>query len=374
MREVNQRLASLSKAEARVLAEYSFGAAVTQNIGQITIATFLSKLLGDKPDTVRRRLREFTYDAWDKRGRDRRQVDVRASFGPLLAWVLADWVDDEILLALDPTYLGDRFVILSISVIYRGSAIPVAWHVQRAHQTGSWHTIWVRLLNALTPVLTAQVAQGRTVWVLTDQGLQSQALFREIVQRGWQPLMRVRPDAKFRATGTTDWHLLRDLVQPGMAPRTVAGTCFKTDQLACTLLLRWEAAYPKPLLVITAVPADAVPIAHYGFRMWIENGFRDAKGGGFQLQHTKIRQPRRLARLWLVLAVATLYRIRYAEAHESRTAPPAAHQRPTLPGGLSLLRFGWLNFLADLIVLGQQRLSPLYAAVLHWRTVKPYPL
>ncbi|MEM7133975.1 MAG: hypothetical protein AAF702_47215 [Chloroflexota bacterium] len=50
---------------------------------------------------------------------------------PLVTWVLSWWSSDEkrLALATDASSLGKRFVVLAISIVYRGCAIPVAWIV-----------------------------------------------------------------------------------------------------------------------------------------------------------------------------------------------------------------------------------------------------
>ena len=45
----------------------------------------------------------------------------------------------------------------------------------------------------------------------------------------------------------------------------------------------------------------------YGMRAWIEHGFKLLKHGGWQWQMTRMTDPDRASRLWLVLAVATRY-------------------------------------------------------------------
>jgi hypothetical protein len=42
-------------------------------------------------------------------------------------------------------------------------------------------------------------------------------------------------------------------------------------------------------------------------RSWIECGFKDTKRGGWQWHQTKMTDPQRTARLWLAIAVATLW-------------------------------------------------------------------
>jgi hypothetical protein len=48
-------------------------------------------------------------------------------------------------------------------------------------------------------------------------------------------------------------------------------------------------------------------VAWYGLRSWIECGFKDAKRGGWHWEQTKMSDPRRAERLWLAMALATLW-------------------------------------------------------------------
>ena len=65
------------------------------------------------------------------------------------------------------TTLGDRFTVLSVSVVYRGSAIPVAWKVLPGNVKHPWKGEWLALLDHLRQV----VEPHRTVLVMTDRGL-----------------------------------------------------------------------------------------------------------------------------------------------------------------------------------------------------------
>lgn len=57
--------------------------------------------------------------------------EVNHSFVPLLKWILALWSPEErqLVLAMDATSLKKLFVVLCISVVYRGCAIPIAWAI-----------------------------------------------------------------------------------------------------------------------------------------------------------------------------------------------------------------------------------------------------
>ena len=53
-------------------------------------------------------------------------------------------------MALDATSLGDLFTVLSISVVYRGSAVPVAWKVLPANVAHAWKPEWIALLPSFS--------------------------------------------------------------------------------------------------------------------------------------------------------------------------------------------------------------------------------
>src|SRR5438445_13241179 len=92
---VSRQMPQLSHCQARVLALYSFGVVVMRSSGMRTLSVFLGALLGRKENSVRQQLREFCYDAADKRGTARHAVDITACIGGLVAWVLSWWDSDE---------------------------------------------------------------------------------------------------------------------------------------------------------------------------------------------------------------------------------------------------------------------------------------
>jgi hypothetical protein len=253
-------------------------------------------------------------------------------------------------LALDATSLGDRFVVLTISVVYRGCAIPVAWKVLPAQGKRAWRWEWLRLIRLLRPAIPPE----RTVLVLADRGLYARWLFRRIVRVGWHPFLRLNTAATFRPAGQAERLWLRDLVpQPG---RTWAGhgVAFASPgcRLDCTLVACWEPGYADPWCILTDLAPTACTASWYGVRAWIEHGFKVLKRGGWPWQHTRMRDPARAERLWLALAVATLWVISTGDALEQelevpviRDLSPRAVDR-SRPRRTRLFRLGRLALLA----------------------------
>jgi hypothetical protein len=146
-------LPHLSKPQAIGLALWSLGMVLARSCALTAVSTFLAEGLQQKENTVRQRLREWCYEANAKRGARRQAIRVETCFAPLLGWVLRWWTGTQIAMALDATTLGDRFVVLAISVLYRGCAIPVAWVVLEAGKKKAWRREWLRLLRQLKPAV-----------------------------------------------------------------------------------------------------------------------------------------------------------------------------------------------------------------------------
>jgi hypothetical protein len=74
---------------------------------------------------------------------------------------------------------GDRRTVLSIGLVYRGQAIPVAWKVLLATVLHPWEPEW----RALVRGFSGAVAPGHMPIVLTDRTLYARSLCHAIRAR-----------------------------------------------------------------------------------------------------------------------------------------------------------------------------------------------
>jgi hypothetical protein len=356
---VTTYLPHLSKPQARVLALWSLGMVLARSCALSAVSLFLAHGLERKPNTVRQQLREFCYEAQAKRRGPRQELEVERCFAPLLAWVLRWWDGNQLALAVDATTLGQRFVVLVVSVVYRGCAIPVAWTVLPATEKHAWRGEWLRMLRQVR----AAVPRRFFVIVLADRGLYARWLFQRIVRLGWHPLLRVNTGGTFRPAASAHYQPLRHFVpQPG-AQWVGQGTAFQGPRrrLNCTLLARWEAGYADPWLLLTDLAPSAGEACWYGLRAWIEQGFKITKRGGWQWQRTRMSNPQRAARLWLAVAVATLWLLSVGGLAEetipvgtllalpANGEPGSRPRRATQLRLVSVFRQGWNMLLVALL-------------------------
>lgn len=74
--QVSRQLPRLTRPQARVLALWRLGMALAQRRGQTSVVTAVASGLGRSANTVRQRLREWTYEARAKHGATRRSLEV----------------------------------------------------------------------------------------------------------------------------------------------------------------------------------------------------------------------------------------------------------------------------------------------------------
>jgi hypothetical protein len=350
-----ERLPGLRPPQRRGLALWVLGAVLARSACQSAV---LAALLPWAPyHALRQRLREWLRDGADKATPCAAQVEIEACFAPLLRWVLAWWRGRELALAIGATAHGERLVALVVSVLYRGTAIPVAWAILPGNTPGPWLGPILRLLRLLRPALPARW----TVLVLADRGLWSPRLWKRVRDLGWHPLLRIQrrttvaPDGRERCRAEA-------LVRPGEAwvGRGRLGSP-KSRRLGVTLVAVWMPGQEEPWVVVTDLPPEQVGVSWYALRAWVELGFRALKGLGWRWGHTRRADPARVARHWLVLAVATLWTAahgtRAEEADRVRRPPgrlrtPAHPPAAARPRRIGLFRLG-LQWLCHLLARGR---------------------
>jgi Transposase DDE domain len=175
------------------------------------------------------------------------------------------------------------------------------------------------------------VPDSYCVLVLADRGLYARWLFKRIVRLGWHPALRINGSGTFRVHGQPHYEALGSVLRG----EVFQGRC----RLACTLGVYAAKGCGEAWLVLTDLAPQQWSACCYGLRAWIEHGFKLTKREGWQWQRSRIQEPQRAARQWLVLAMATL-RVVMTGSHVEDKAAPASSARQHRPRQVSLFRRG----------------------------------
>ena len=304
MKIVSKNMSHLSLPQVSGLATWSFGMVMTQSSSISRVSELIAKLNNEKSNTVRQRLKEWYQEKEAKKGKKRTELIVSDCFVPLLKWIISLLPSEnkQLPLAIDATNIKQVFTVLSLNVLYQGCSIPIAWKIVIGTEKGSWKPYWRELLKTFKSVIPSDWL----VIVTADRGLYARWLFEEIVNIGWHPFLRINHQGTYQLKNHKSWFPLNKIISiDDLFSQKV--TCFKTNPLQCTLLGQWKKNYQAPWLIVTDLEPKEANIAWYGFRSWIESGYRDFKSDGWLWHNTRLLNPNRAERLWLAMAVATLW-------------------------------------------------------------------
>lgn len=362
--ELSARLSNLSSAQADGLALWVYGTLLAGNACQnavLTALTFDSNKGKPRFDSkewnrLRQRLKEWSRDGEKKSRACQSQVEVEACFPSLLTWALSWLLPSEgthepqqpVFLAVDATTIRERFTALVISVLYRGCAVPVAWRILQ----GNTKDAWVEPIQELLGCLHAGVSTGSGIAsniefiVLADRGLWSPRLYNSILALGWHPMLRVQNRIHFQPSQGKQGKAMR-LLSVGEA-WVGHGIAFKKQerQLHATLAALWAPGKDQPCLVLTDLASNKVDACWYSLRAWIEAGFRALKSMGWQCERSRRTDVTRVARHWIVLAIATLYALVEGAAIEDRSSHSSKRSGKRM---VSIFRLGLMSLQRQLV-------------------------
>ena len=291
---------------------------------------------------------------------------MEALYGPLVLWAIQHWQKpgQALVLALDTTVLWNRFCVVVLSVVCHGRAIPLLWQTFEHPSASVSAEVVITLLERADRLLTGFGA----ITVLADRAFPSAELLRWLEGRDrWSYVMRLRADTWINGTAAPLGCEVRRL-------RLARGHCrgFRDVQLWGDGCQRANLVLARPIGIKASEPWYLVSnrdpsldlVWAYGQRFCCEQLFRDQKSGIFQLERSRLRDPSRIDRLLLVVAIAVL--ISSLQGYAVSLSGQRHRVDPHWKRGLSFARIGlhWL----------QQSVITAGRALLAWLPIPRQPL
>jgi hypothetical protein len=225
-------------------------------------------------------------------------------YAPLLRAAIRNWTWEQTLyLALDVSVLPKGYILIRLALIYRGRAIPVSWRVMKHNSaTVSYKDYKIVLKQALLIL-----PKGQSVILLADRGFVHAKLVKFCRQQQWGYRLRAKSSTLIRLPDRRVASFGRLCPAKGHA-HFYQGVHILGENIGpVNIALANPADDDDPWYIISHEPTNLTTLDEYGLRFDIEESFLDDKSGGFQVESSKLDEAQAIARLFLVLAIATLH-------------------------------------------------------------------
>jgi hypothetical protein len=299
------------------------------------------------------------------------QVKVWPFYKEVLEHVLSGWSSVEAYLILDGVMVfGDRWQIFRVSLRHGCRAIPIAWTIVE----GNGLVKVAKLKSMLEKAQRFLKRYVKRVTLLADAGFRDCDWAQLCLKLGWNYAIRIACNTYITLPDGTSDRL--DNWVPVNRNRYFQNVLLTREtKLQTNVSVTWttdEKGKPDMVPIITDQIACRARLREYGFRMSIEQSFRDDKSGGFDLEHTRLQHAQRIDHLLLAMAIATLWCHELGEfvlrqGETARCWVDPAHERT-----LSLFQLG-LRWLKRFLATGLHFL-PDFQALLSNLKLKPVVL
>ena len=228
-------------------------------------------------------------------------IDPHTWYTPLFRYALREWSQMPIYLALDTSMLYDSFCCVRISMIYMNRAIPVTWCVLKHDSASVKYKMYAHLFEQAEALLPRDVE----ILFLADRGFVCRKLMRRLQELKWTWRIRVKGNQKLQTNkGFITPKALP--LSPGKALLFSQRVDFGKGLERISLSAGWARGSSEPWYVLSADAAGMEIFVDYARRFGIEEGFRDEKSGGCDLEAGHINDAQKLERLLLVTSTALI--------------------------------------------------------------------
>lgn len=196
----------------------------------------------------------------------------------------------EIVFVIDGSQTGCVNTTLMLSVLCKGFAIPVAWIVkkgEKGHFSEETHTDLLKMIAQICPA-------GCRAVLLGDGEFDGQGLQQWCISNHWSFVVRTSSDRLIDFNGEVARF---DSIQ------TTCKICFIQGALPLANAVYWLGkGYSKPLFLLTNLELGQEACLYYKRRFKIETLFKHLKSAGFYLHKTRLKCPKKLANLIIIVA------------------------------------------------------------------------
>lgn len=303
---------------------------------RIAQALYVLRLSTAQVARIERRIRRIENDP---------EIRAKLCVHPFARWRLRYGRPQALTLILDSTLQEDRLVLLTVSVWYRGRALPLVWDVWPANQSLTGAGFWERVA-ALLAQAAALLPAGVAVTWLADRAFGTPGFTDLVEAHGWSYVVRTQGHTRCRDRLGREHPLCALVRLPGQRAKLRGQVFKKRGWRPAAVLVYWGRRAREPLCLVSNLGAHWRLVHLYRQRYAIEASFRDFKSHGWRWEQGQVTDLAHVHRLlvgmalalWIALAVGT-------QVAREVLQQPVSGQRRTLPweGKRSLFSLGLLR-------------------------------
>jgi hypothetical protein len=246
----------------------------------------------------------------------------------------------EIVLAMDRTDWEKRkkYVnILTVAICYKGRAIPAYWKVFDRKGNSSFED-WKEVI---TPVIKGlhqmEWLSGIPIHVVADREFASPKLAEWLkIDYGVGATLRMKASMYLKGVGDeiSEVKIATLLAEMAKGSHRVLYDQIVTrkSKFAMNILLKWDKEYEEAMVVATTLDNPNRADEFYGQRFGIEAMHKDWKSNAFELEKTRVTDPKRIETLLIPIAFAYILCVLEGNIREETgdvRSPPKGKTRMT---------------------------------------------
>lgn len=240
-----------------------------------------------------------TFYRWFKN----KNVTDECYFLPYVQALLSVLCAHPIAIAIDGSVVARNCITLMASVVYKNRALPLCWLVVTGSKEHLKQSVHIELVNRLKEI----IPQHAKVIFLGDGEFDGLNLIKTIKENGWSFALRtsnnrllIEGDDSFSFRSICPLYHEQYFWIPDVR--------FDQPNSPQFDAIVWHnKEYEDPVYLVTNIEPVAESLYWYRKRFKIETMFSDKKSRGFNIHKSHMSDPKRVARLLIVTALAYIY-------------------------------------------------------------------
>lgn len=286
-KDLEDRDTGLSKPGRVGLADIAASVLITRSINTSELANVLPRNVKSDEERYRYINRWLSNDKIDP-------IRVMNGFIPELMELMYTNEKTAILM-MDQSKISEGFECLMVSLRVGERALPVGWKVVETEGN-----IGFKVQKELLERIKTMIPSGMQVMLAADRFYGTSSLISLCQSFGWQYRIRLKGNLILRHEGGE--MQTSELLSLGL--NDVEDAELNESGVKTCIGVLQEEGHPEPWIIAMDCKPSTGRILDYGMRWGIEAMFSDFKTRGFSITKTKLRDPKRIEKLILVLTIA----------------------------------------------------------------------